>query len=477
MSAESVRFFPQSPAWSTQLKQQGMDSVSGISIGNGPRVRRFFHPVGFAVTNWRRGAYPRFRNAAVLLAAVGLLSMGCSRQDQRPKILFTQVPVADRGGPDRTEVISGKANGAKPGQRVVLYALANRWYVQPIIEAPFTAIQADNGWTNRTHLGSEYAALLVEPEYQPALQLAALPPTGHGVLAVAVSAGRLRVGLPILLRLLNFSGYDTWWFRASMLLAIALVGFSVHWLRMYQMTRSMNARFEERLAERTRIAQELHDTLLQGFLSASMQVDLAEDQLSDDSPAKPMLQRALQLMSQVTEEGRNVIRGLRLPYLDNDSVEEVFSTIGRELASGDVQYGVVTEGSRRPLRPAIRDEVYRIGREALANAFQHAQAAHVELELEYANSEFRLLIHDDGCGIDPAVLDAGRRNHWGLPGMLQHAESIGGELKLRSRLGAGTEVELVVPGAIAYQSHGGYGILPWTRRRDRDKTGRKGSEG
>lgn len=427
---------------------------------------------------WPPGRRPRSNlpvgRAQVVFAAIAMSLTGCSRQD-RPAVIFTQVPVADRGGPDRTDTIAGRVTGAKPGQHIVLYALANRWYVQPIVEAPFTSIQPDNTWANRTHLGADYAALLVDPGYKPALQLGALPAPGHGVVAVAVRAGRLRIGLMILSRAMTFRGYDSWWFRTSILLVIALTAFAIHRIRMYQLTRQLNARFQERLDERTRIAQELHDTLLQGFLSASMQVDVAEDQLPDDSPAKPLLRRALQLMSQVTEEGRNVIRGLRVPYRDSDSLEEVLSAMVEELAPGDrVKYSVVSDGNPRALRPAIRDEVYRIGREALANAFKHAQANHVEVEVEYANNDFRLLVQDDGCGIDAAVLYAGRRNHWGLPGMRERAESIGATLRLRSRIGAGTEVELTIPAAIAFEHDRRRFVPRWPHADKAQGTGSKG---
>ena len=388
------------------------------------------------------------------MAGLCVLIFGCSRRDHQAKIEFTQVPVADPGGPYQMGFISGQVTGAPPGDRIVLYAHANRrWYVQPTTERPFTPIQANDTWKTSVHLGEEYAALLVEPGYQPEPQVAALPRPGHGIVAVAVKAGRLRIGMAIVSRVINFAGYDTWWFRTLVLLTMAVVAFGIHRLRMFQLTRQLNARFQERFDERTRIAQELHDTLLQGFLSASMQVDVAEEQLPDDSPAKPLLRRALQLMSQVTEEGRNVIRGLRLPYKDTDNIEEIFSMMGRELIPSDrVRFSVVSDGNPRTLRPAIRDEVYRIGREALANAFKHSNARAVEVEVEYANSHFRLLVQDDGCGIDPAVLQKGRQNHWGLPGMRQRADGIGATLKLRSRVNAGTEIELAVPGGIAYQS-------------------------
>jgi signal transduction histidine kinase len=111
---------------------------------------------------------------------------------------------------------------------------------------------------------------------------------------------------------------------------------------------------------------------------------------------------------------------------------------------------VIVEGQARPLNPAIRDEVYRIGREALVNAFRHSGARSIELELEYASSSLRMFVRDDGCGIDPGIVRKGSDGHWGLPGMRERAESIGASFKVRSRAAAGTEVELIVPGHVAF---------------------------
>ena len=253
-------------------------------------------------------------------------------------------------------------------------------------------------------------------------------------------------------------------------------------LRMYHLTRQLNVRFQERLAERTRIAQELHDTLLQGFVSASMQLDVAEDQLPDDSPAKPRLRRILQLMGRVTEEGRNALRGLRTADNDRRDLELAFSRMRQELAIDEkIGYRVIAHSIRRPLRPAIRDEVYRIGREALVNAFLHAKANSVEVEVEYASRYLRIMVRDDGCGIDPHVLGAGRQGHWGLPGMRERSEGIGGTLRLRSRVGAGTEVELTVPSAIAFESQSHGPVSQWftwlTREKFEPKAGGERNRG
>jgi signal transduction histidine kinase len=266
--------------------------------------------------------------------------------------------------------------------------------------------------------------------------------------------------------------WQTWWFQASCLAMCALLIVALYRLRMYQLTRQLNIRFQERLAERTRIAQELHDTLLQGFVSASMQLDVAEDQLPDDSPTKPLLRRILQLMGRVTEEGRNALRGLRTADNDSRDLELAFSRMRQELAIDEkIGYRVITHSVTRPLRPVIRDEVYRIGREALVNAFLHAKANTVEVEVEYASRYLRIIVRDDGCGIDPQVLDAGRQGHWGLPGMRERSEGIGASLRLRSRIGAGTEVELTVPSSIAFenQSHGP--VSHWLTWLNREKFG------
>jgi signal transduction histidine kinase len=223
-------------------------------------------------------------------------------------------------------------------------------------------------------------------------------------------------------------------------------------------------RFEERLAERTRIAQELHDTLLQGFLSASMQLHVAADRLPADSPEKASLGRVQDLMRRVIEEGRNAVRGLRSTSTQADDLEQALVGMSQELAIGEVEYRVIVEGRPRPLKPLIRDEVYRIGREALANAFRHSGAKSVEVEIEFASSDLRMLVRDNGRGIDANVLRSGSEGHWGLSGMRERAERIGARFKVWSGADAGTEVELVVPAAVAFIRSASTGRWAWATR-------------
>jgi signal transduction histidine kinase len=217
--------------------------------------------------------------------------------------------------------------------------------------------------------------------------------------------------------------------------------------------RIIELRLEERIIERTRIARELHDTLLQGFISASLHLHIAMDKLPEDSPAKPLLARALQVTEQVIEEGRNTVRGFRSPDTESMDLGRAFNRVPHELDfERQVDFRVLVEGDPQALHPVIRDEVYAIGREAVVNAFRHSGAATIAVELHYSASQLRVLVRDDGCGIDHQVLEAGREGHWGLSGMRERARRIGAPLKVSSRRGAGTEVELRVSGDIAFVS-------------------------
>jgi hypothetical protein len=250
--------------------------------------------------------------------------------------------------------------------------------------------------------------------------------------------------------------WQTWWFRAAAVIAVMGVIFAFYRYRLMLATRRLNVRFEERLAERTRIAQELHDTLLHGFLSASMQVHVAADSLPDESKVKPGLNRAIQLMGQVIDEGRSAVRGLRSTHnAASLDLEQAFLRVQEEYsgaADGGPAFRVIVEGDPRPLHPLVRDEIYRIGREALWNAFRHAHATEIDVELKYGARNLRVLVRDNGGGIDPQILSKGRDGHWGLSGMRERAERIHATLRVWSNESSGTEVELTIPGSIAFQN-------------------------
>ena len=220
--------------------------------------------------------------------------------------------------------------------------------------------------------------------------------------------------------------------------------------------RILQLRMEERVNERTRIARDLHDTLLQGLISAGMQMDVALDQLPANSPARPSFARVLELMRQVIEEGRNAIQGFRSTESETQELAEAFSSVPQELNLQErIDFRVITEGRPLSLFPLIRDDIYLIGREALVNAFRHARATAIEVEVEYSPNRLRVLVRDNGSGMDTEMLQGGRDRHWGLSGMGERAKRIGAKFKVLSRPGAGTEVELCVPARVAFQSHGG----------------------
>jgi signal transduction histidine kinase len=242
---------------------------------------------------------------------------------------------------------------------------------------------------------------------------------------------------------------QTWYFRTLTILALMAFVAALYRIRLMQVTGQLNRRFQDRLAERTRIAQDLHDTLLQGVISASMQLDLAQDHLPEDSPAKPLLGRVLQLMRHVTGEGREALRGLRA-IESSASLEETFRRLVTEIVPAPTSENIIhVQGHPRPLRAAVVDEVYRIGREAYINAAAHAGASRIEITIDYGLRTFRLLVSDNGCGIDAGMLNNGRDGHWGLAGMRERAKAIGSVLRIRSQTPGGTDVELVIPAKIA----------------------------
>ena len=217
----------------------------------------------------------------------------------------------------------------------------------------------------------------------------------------------------------------------------------------------LSLRFEERLSERTRIARELHDTLLQSFQGLMLHFQTVND-LLPPGEAKETLEKALDRADQAIVEGREAIQNLRSSTTSTNGLSEALTSLGEELAgtrdsrADSSTFRVSMEGTPRELHPILRDDICRIAGEALRNAFRHAYANSIEAEITYGFRVLRLRIRDDGKGIDPKLLQAGRDGHWGLPGMRERAQEIGARLDIWSEAGAGTEVELSIPASIAY---------------------------
>lgn len=208
---------------------------------------------------------------------------------------------------------------------------------------------------------------------------------------------------------------------------------------------------EERLSERKRIAQELHDTLLQGFLAVSMNLHAAVDRLSEDCAEKQRFGDVIQLLDRVLEEGRCAVRGLRSPAKRMGSLGEALARVPNDLGFPPTAgFRVAVLGTERALREGLYEEVYRIGSEAIVNACRHSRASEIEVEVEYRPTELRIAVRDNGCGMAPQDVQCGRDGHWGLKGMRERAERVDARLRLWSRVAIGTEVELCVPGRVAF---------------------------
>jgi signal transduction histidine kinase len=227
----------------------------------------------------------------------------------------------------------------------------------------------------------------------------------------------------------------------------------------------MNVRFEERLAERNRIARELHDTLLQSFQGLMLRLQVVDD-LLPPGKAKEQLEQSLERADQAIVEGRSAVYALRSPVTSTNDLAQVVKALGDELAAqGSTAFHLVVEGSARDLHPIIRDELFRIASEALRNAHKHAAARHIETEITYGERTFRLRIRDDGKGIPFEVLEAGRPGHYGLSGMRERAQQIGAKLEIWSGAKAGTEIELSIAGSIAYRSSTGRPLFRLFRKK------------
>ena len=248
--------------------------------------------------------------------------------------------------------------------------------------------------------------------------------------------------------------YQTTWFRVAVVVVLLLMLAVIYQMRLQQVARQVRGRMEERLEERERIARDLHDTFLQSVQGLILKFHAVSKQIPADTPAYNALDKTLDHADEVLAEGRARIQNLRVNSVSLNDLPAAFCSIAEETSQGrETIFKTVVEGRVRDLHPVVLEECYCIGREAIINALTHSEGQHVELEITYDSRQFRLRVRDNGRGIDPKILEeGGRPGHWGLQGMRERAQKIGGQLKFWSRPETGTEVELAVPGATAYQS-------------------------
>jgi len=251
--------------------------------------------------------------------------------------------------------------------------------------------------------------------------------------------------------------YQTNWFRALCgCIFLALLWTAYQW-RVRQLQHDFDMTLETRIGERTRIARDLHDTLLQSFHGLLLRFQTVSVLLPGRPiEAKEKLDSAIEQAAGAITEGRDAVQGLRASTVERNDLSLAISTLGEELENDSsnhrpATFRVAVEGQARDLHPILRDEIYKIAAEALRNAFHHAQAKQVEVEIRYDHDQFRLRVRDDGKGMDEGVLSGhGPEGHYGLRGMRERATLIRGKLAVWSEVDAGTEVELRVPASAAY---------------------------
>ena len=246
--------------------------------------------------------------------------------------------------------------------------------------------------------------------------------------------------------------YQTSWFYSLCTCIVLLLLWNLYAFRMRQVARAIGARFDERLAERTRMARELHDTFLQTVQGSKMVADDALDAGSDEERMRHALERLSLWLDQAVTEGRAALHALRISVTERNHLAEYLErAAGDQCRSTSMSVAITVLGDAKDLHPIVRDEIARIGEEAIRNACSHSKGSQLEIELRYAD-DLHLRFKDNGTGIDPFIIESGKAGHYGLQGMCERANRIGAKLSIRSGLNSGTEVTLRIPGSVVYRT-------------------------
>jgi signal transduction histidine kinase len=228
---------------------------------------------------------------------------------------------------------------------------------------------------------------------------------------------------------------------------------TLHRVRLKTVRAEALGRLEARLAERERIARELHDTLLQSIQGLILRFHAATERIPQHEPARRQMESALERAEEVLNEGRHRVKNLRASEDGTLNFPQALAAAGNQLTQEHgAQFQASVEGAHRDLHPIVQEEVFLIAREALANAFRHAKARTIKAQILYDATEMRMCIRDDGIGIDAAILNHGRPGHWGLLGMRERATKIHAYLSISSDPNSGTEVKLRIPADVAYKA-------------------------
>jgi signal transduction histidine kinase/ligand-binding sensor domain-containing protein len=249
--------------------------------------------------------------------------------------------------------------------------------------------------------------------------------------------------------------FQTIWFQTLAVLIVAVLLWTFFLIRVRQSNKRTEARLRERLAERERIARDLHDTLLQGFQMLVLRFQVITDTLAPDNPAKSLLEESLVRSERTLQEGRDRVSALRSETESGEDLTAELRQFGHELSSGSVttfQFSVV--GTPTPLQAVVHEEIRMIAREVITNAFRHAGASKVDCQINFGRRHFVFLCSDNGCGIPEFALEGGKtRQHWGLVGIKERSQKIGAVLHIGTGEPHGTKIELKLNARIAYAAN------------------------
>jgi len=241
--------------------------------------------------------------------------------------------------------------------------------------------------------------------------------------------------------------FQTLWFRAALGLAALMILWAAYHLRLRQISATLRVRFNERLEERTRLARDLHDTLLQTIQSSKLVADEALASSRDFDTLRKSVEKLTVWLGQAVEEGRAALNALRYSRANtNDLSAALRIAIGDCLVDRQMQSTIRTSGVVRDIQPIIREEIYRSAFEAIRNACAHSGGTHLTIILDYV-PDLVIKIRDNGKGIDTAILEHGKADHYGLSGMRERAKRIGAALQIVSSAQTGTEIVMTVPGS------------------------------
>jgi len=245
--------------------------------------------------------------------------------------------------------------------------------------------------------------------------------------------------------------FQTIWFRILCAVIVILVVWSIYRLRVRQIAKAISTRFDERLAERTRIARDLHDTFLQTIQGSKLVADDALEGSTDPVRMRRAMEQLSMWLDRAMQEGRAALNSLRTSTTQTNDLAEAFR---RATENGQVpdfmEAALSVVGEPRDMHPIVRDEIYRIGYEAIRNAYLHSQATRLEVELRY-EQDLTVRVRDNGVGVEPAIASQGKEGHFGLRGMRERAARIGAQLTIATSPASGTDITLVVPGRIVFR--------------------------